>query len=218
MIQSNVINAAYSNGVKKLLFLGSSCIYPKFANQPIDEESLLTGKLEETNEPYAVAKIAGIKLCESFNRQYSVDYRSIMPTNLYGEGDNFHEINSHVIPGLIRRFHQAKENNLEYVKVWGTGKVLESFCMLRIWLPKSIFLMNLSDSIYYKIAQEMCSHINVGSGVEHSISELAKKVKETTGFKGKILFDSDKPDGTPRKLLNTKEIAKPRMEVGNRPR
>ncbi len=206
MIQSNVINAAYKNSVKKLLFLGSSCIYPKFANQPIKEEYLLTGKLEETNEAYAIAKIAGIKLCESFNRQYDVDYRSIMPTNLYGEGDNFHEKNSHVIPGLIRRFHQAKEDNCKYVKVWGTGKAFREFLHVDDMASASIHIMNLSKINFCKIAPEMCSHINIGTGVEHKISELAEKIKETVGFKGKIIFDTDKPDGTPRKLLNIKKL------------
>ena len=210
MIQNNVIHNAFLGGVKKLLFLGSSCIYPLKAHQPIKEEELLTGKLEKTNEPYAIAKIAGIKMCESYNRQYSkshgIDYRCIMPTNLYGPGDNYHPENSHVIPGLIYRFHQAKINNSLKVTIWGTGTPKREFLYVDDMARASIFLMNIDKKIYTNHTSPMCSHINVGSGIDLSIEELAKTIKEVVGFKGEICFDPTKPDGSPRKLLDIKLI------------
>ena len=210
MIETNLIHNAFLAGVKKLLFLGSSCIYPKNANQPMKEEELLTGKLEPTNEPYAVAKIAGIKLCESYNRQYSkshnIDYRCIMPTNLYGPGDNYHPENSHVIPGLIYRFHNAKINNLQNVTIWGTGKAKREFLHVDDMARASIHIMNVEKKIYDKQTTEMCSHINVGSGKDLTIKELAEIIKEVVGFKGNINFDTNKPDGTKRKLLDCKRL------------
>jgi len=212
MIQTNVIHSAFLNGVKKLLFLGSSCIYPKYANQPMKEEELLTGKLEPTNEPYAIAKIAGIKMCESYNRQYGkshgIDYRSIMPTNLYGPGDNYHPEKSHVIPGLIYRFHKAKISNLESVTIWGTGTPKREFLYVDDLAQASIHVMNLDKKIYDKQISSESSHINVGSGKELSIKELAETIKEVVNFKGKINFDSNKPDGSSRKLLNSERINK----------
>lgn len=209
MIQSNVIHNAFLNNVKKLLFLGSSCIYPKYANQPIKEEDLLTGKLEETNEPYAIAKIAGIKMCESYNRQYGkshgIDYRSIMPTNLYGPGDNYHPDNSHVIPGLINRFHKAKINNLSNIKIWGTGKPKREFLYVDDMARASVYLMNIDKKTYYN-SHSGCSYINVGSGEEITIKNLAETIAEVIGFKGNIDFDPTKPDGSPRKLLDSKLI------------
>jgi GDP-L-fucose synthase len=209
-IQLNVINSAFESGVKKLLFLGSSCIYPKYSKQPMNEEYLLTGTLEPTNEPYAISKILGIKLCESYNRQYGkshgVDYRSIMPTNLYGPGDNYHPENSHVIPGLIYRFHEAKINNLPKVSIWGTGKPKREFLYVNDMAEASIKLMNLEKNLYEKFTKPMCSHINVGSGIELSIKELALTIKQVVGFKGEIDFDKTKPDGISRKLLNSKKI------------
>tara|TARA_X000000950_G_scaffold125538_1_gene157216 strand:- start:129 stop:1085 length:957 start_codon:yes stop_codon:yes gene_type:complete len=206
MIQNNVIHNAFLNGVKKLLFLGSSCIYPKNTKQPMKEEQLLSGKLEETNEPYAIAKIAGIKLCESYNRQYeeshNIDYRCIMPTNLYGPGDNYHPENSHVIPGLIYRFHEAKINSLPEVTIWGSGKPKREFLYVDDMARASIHLMSLDKKIYNKHTSSMCSHVNVGSGIELSIKELSQIIKEIVGFKGKIIFDLDKPDGALRKFLN----------------
>jgi GDP-L-fucose synthase len=208
MIQNNVIHNAFLGGVKKLLFLGSSCIYPLKAHQPIKEEELLTGKLEKTNEPYAIAKIAGIKMCESYNRQYSkshgIDYRCIMPTNLYGPEDNYHPENSHVIPGLIYRFHQAKINNLLKVSIWGTGTPKRDFLYVDDMARASIYLMNIDKKIYTDHTSPMCSHVNVGSGIDLSIEELAKTIKEVVGFKGEIFFDPTKPDGSPRKLLDIK--------------
>ena len=210
MIQSNIIHSAFLNGIKKLLFLGSSCIYPKNSNQPMKEEELLTGKLELTNEPYAISKIAGIKMCESYNRQYrnshGIDYRSIMPTNLYGPGDNYHPENSHVIPGLIYRFHQAKLNNLPSVTIWGTGKPRREFLYVDDMAKACIYLMNLDKKIYDKHVFPRCSHVNVGSGVDITIKEVAETIKEVIGFKGKINFDHSKPDGTHRKLLDSKLI------------
>ena len=210
MIQNNVIHGAFLGGVKKLLFLGSSCIYPKNANQPVKENELLSGKLEPTNEPYAVAKIAGIKMCESYNRQYSlshgIDYRSIMPTNLYGPGDNYHPENSHVIPGLIYRFHDAKINNLESVTVWGTGTPRREFLYVDDMARASIYLMNIDKKIYDEETSLMCSHVNVGSGKELTIKELAATIKEIVGFKGNINFDQSKPDGISRKFLDSKRI------------
>lgn len=210
MIQNNVIHNAFLSGVKKLLFLGSSCIYPKDANQPMREEELLTGKLEPTNESYAIAKIAGIKMCESYNRQYgkshNIDYRSIMPTNLYGPGDNYHPENSHVIPALIYRFHEAKINNLPNVTIWGTGTPKREFLYVDDMAKASIHLMNLDKNIYDKQTSSMCSHINVGSGKDLAIKELAEIIKEVLGFKGGINFDPTKPDGISKKLLDSKLI------------
>jgi GDP-L-fucose synthase len=210
MIQNNVIHGAFLNGVKKLLFLGSSCIYPKNFNQPMKEEDLLAGKLEETNEPYAVAKIAGIKMCESYNRQYGkrhgIDYRSIMPTNLYGPGDNYHPQNSHVIPALIFRFHKAKVNNLPKVIIWGTGTAKREFLYVDDLAKASIFLMNLDKKIYDKQVDPMRSFLNVGSGQEISIKKLAETIKEVIGFKGEIKFDHSKPDGNLRKLIDSQRI------------
>tara|TARA_B100000767_G_scaffold274481_1_gene307581 strand:+ start:2295 stop:3251 length:957 start_codon:yes stop_codon:yes gene_type:complete len=212
MIEMNVIHNAFLSGVKKLLFLGSSCIYPKNTTQPIKEEELLNGKLEPTNEPYAVAKIAGIKICESYNRQFakshSIDYRSLMPTNLYGPGDNYHPVNSHVIPGLLYRFHEAKINNLPKVTIWGTGKPKREFLFVDDMARASIHLMNIDKETYDKHTLSMCSHINVGSGKNLTIKELAEIIKEVVGFKGEIQFDSSKPDGNPRKFLDSEKIKK----------
>ena len=210
MIQTNIINCAFLNEVKKLLFLGSSCIYPKKASQPIKEDELLTGKLELTNESYAVAKIAGIKMCESYNHQYGkshgIDYRSIMPTNLYGPGDNYHPQNSHVIPGLIYRFHQAKIKNLPEVTVWGTGTPRREFLYVDDMAKASIYLMNIDKKIYTKHTSPTCSHVNVGSEKDITIKELAETIKEIISYKGKINFDTTKPDGISRKLLDSKRI------------
>jgi GDP-L-fucose synthase len=212
MVQNNVIHSAFLNGVKKLLFLGSSCIYPKYANQPMKEDELLNGKLEPTNEPYAIAKIAGIKMCESYNRQYSkshgIDYRSILPTNLYGPGDNYHPDNSHVIPGLIYRFHDAKIKNLESVTIWGTGTPKREFLYVDDLAQASIHIMNLDKKILDEQLSSLSSHINVGSGKELTIKELAEIIKEVIGFKGRINFDVSKPDGSLRKLLNSERINK----------
>lgn len=209
MIQTNVIHYAFLNGVKKLLFLGSSCIYPKKANQPMTEKDLLNGKLEPTNEPYAIAKIAGIKMCESYNRQYGkshgIDYRSIMPTNLYGPGDNYHPENSHVIPGLINRFHKAKINNSPNVKIWGTGKPKREFLYVDDMAKACVLLMNTGKKNYYN-TQSVFSFMNVGSGEEVTIKELAETIADVIGFKGKISFDTTRPDGSPRKLLDSKLI------------
>ena len=210
MIEANVINAAFKNDVEKFLFLGSSCIYPKMAIQPMKEEALLTGLLEPTNEPYAIAKIAGIKLCESYNRQYGqshgVDYRSIMPTNLFGPGDNYHSLNSHVIPGLIKRFHEAKTHGFTSIVVWGTGKQKREFLYVDDLAEASIFLMNIQKTVYKKLTKPMLNHINIGSGQEIQISDLAKHVATIVGFKGKIIFDTTKPDGPPRKSLDSQII------------
>ena len=210
MIQSNVIHNTFLGGIKKLLFLGSSCIYPKNANQPMKEEELLNGKLEPTNEPYAIAKIAGIKMCESYNRQYSlshnIDFRSIMPTNLYGPGDSYHPENSHVIPGLIYRFHEAKIKNLPNVTVWGTGIPKREFLYVDDMARACIYLMNLEKKTYEEQTSFMRNHINVGSGEDLTIKELAETVKEVVGYKGKINFDSGKPDGTLRKFLDSERI------------
>jgi len=206
MIEANVINAAYQNGVKRLLFLGSSCIYPKAVEQPMREDALLTGILEPTNEPYALAKIAGIKLCESYNRQYGTDFRSVMPTNLYGEGDNFHPENSHVIPALIRRFHEAKLRGDNEVVVWGTGNAMREFLHVDDMAAASIFVLELDETTYKANTQEMLSHINVGTGVDCSIRELAETVKRVIGFEGELKFDATKPDGAPRKLLDVSRL------------
>tara|TARA_B100000886_G_scaffold329450_1_gene278827 strand:+ start:1387 stop:2346 length:960 start_codon:yes stop_codon:yes gene_type:complete len=207
-IESNIIHACHINNIKKILFLGSSCIYPRDSKQPIKEEYLLTGRLEKTNEPYAISKIAGIKLCESFNRQYNRDYRSIMPTNLYGPNDNFHETNSHVIPALLRRFHEAKQKKLKTVTVWGTGKPLREFLHVDDLADASIFVMNLEKNIIDKYIEPMQSHINVGTGVDCSIKLLTKKIAETVEFSGRIKWDTSKPDGTKRKLLDISLISK----------
>ena len=205
MIQNNVIHQSYKAGIKKLIFLGSSCIYPKFAKQPILEDELLNGYLEPTNEPYAIAKIAGIKMCESYNRQYGTDYRSVMPTNLYGPGDNYHPENSHVIPALIRRFHDAKINNLSKVIVWGTGSAKREFLFVDDMASASVYVMNLQP---LKHKNERVSHINVGSGNDISIKELTEIIAEIIGFSGEIVWDRSKPDGAPRKLMNVSQLTK----------
>lgn len=207
IIECNVIHAAHRSNVQKLLFLGSSCIYPKLAKQPINESELLQGRLEPTNEPYAIAKIAGIKLCESYNRQYGRDYRSVMPTNLYGENDNFHPENSHVIPALMRRFHEAKLANAAEVVVWGSGQPMREFLHVDDMALASIHVMELDSNIYRANTEPMLSHINVGSGVDHTIKQIAEKIAETVEFKGAIIFDNTKPDGTPRKLLNINRLS-----------
>ena len=206
-IQSNVIQAAFSAGVQKLLFLGSSCIYPQLAKQPMSEDCLLTGKLEPTNEPYAIAKIAGIKMCESYNRQYGVDYRCVMPTNLYGENDNFHPQNSHVIPAMMRRFHEAKLSASEKVVVWGTGKPMREFLYVDDMAAACVHVMNLShDKFVAVVPNPMCSHINVGTGRDITIAELATTMAKVVGFEGKIEFDTSKPDGAPRKLMDVSRL------------
>ncbi|ACQ93651.1 NAD-dependent epimerase/dehydratase [Tolumonas auensis DSM 9187] len=207
MIEANIIHAAHLSGVQKLLFLGSSCIYPKLAKQPITESELLQGTLEATNEPYAIAKIAGIKLCESYNRQYGRDYRSVMPTNLYGENDNFHPENSHVIPALLRRFHEAKLRGDAEVVVWGSGKPMREFLYVDDMAAASVHVMELDNATYQANTQPMLSHINVGTGVDCSIRELAETMAKVVGFTGQVVFDSTKPDGTPRKLLDVSRLA-----------
>jgi len=210
MVQANVIDAAFHNGVKRLLFLGSSCIYPRMAAQPMREDALLTGPLEATNEPYAVAKIAGIKLCESYNRQYGtshgIDYRSVMPTNLYGPGDNYHPENSHVIPALIRRFHEAKINNSASVTIWGTGTPRREFLYVEDMAAACVHTMNLDKAIYEAHTQPMLSHINVGYGDDITIADVAREIARTVGYQGRIEFDSSKPDGTPRKLMDSSRL------------
>ena len=206
MVQANVIDAAFRNGVQKLLFLGSSCIYPRLAPQPMSEDALLTGTLEPTNEPYAIAKIAGIKLCESYNRQYGVDYRSVMPTNLYGPGDNYHQENSHVIPGLIRRFHEAKISCAPNVTIWGTGSPRREFLYVDDMASASVYVMQLPKAKYEQYTQPMQSHINVGSGSDVTIAELAQAIAQTVGYTGQIEFDATKPDGTPRKWMDSKRL------------
>ena len=210
MVQNNVIHHAFLNGVKKLLFLGSSCIYPRLALQPMSEDALLTGKLEPTNEPYAIAKIAGIKMCESYNRQYSashgVDYRSVMPTNLYGPGDNYHPENSHVIPALIRRFHEAKVGNASEVVIWGTGIPRREFLYVDDMAAAALFVMELDKKIYVKHANSMLSHINVGFGSDVSIAELAQAISNVVGYQGKITFDPSRPDGSPRKWMSSSKL------------
>lgn len=208
MIECNIIHSSFKAGIKKLLFLGSSCIYPKLAAQPMRESALLTGTLEETNEPYAIAKIAGIKLCESYNRQYGVDYRSVMPTNLYGPHDNFHPENSHVIPALLRRFHEAKLNGDKKVIAWGSGKPMREFLHVDDMATASIYVMELANAAYSSNTQAMLSHINVGTGVDCTIRELVETVAKVTGFEGDIEFDTSKPDGAPRKLMNVERLAK----------
>ena len=210
MMEANVIHQAFANGVKKLLFLGSSCIYPKLASQPMSEAALLTGTLEPTNEPYAIAKIAGIKLCESYNRQYGdshgIDYRSVMPTNLYGPGDNYHPENSHVIPALIRRFHEAKLSNAPEVVIWGTGTPMREFLFVDDMAAASVFVMDLDKAIYDQHTEPMQSHINVGFGSDVTIAELAKVVGAAVGYQGAISFDSTKPDGAPRKWMDSSRL------------
>lgn len=210
MMEANVIHEAWRNGVQKLLFLGSSCIYPKFASQPIREDALLSGTLEPTNEPYAIAKIAGIKLCESYNRQYGeshgIDFRSVMPTNLYGSGDNYHPENSHVIPALIRRFHEAKISNSSSVTIWGSGTPYREFLFVEDMASACVHVMNLNKAIYKDYTQPMLSHINVGYGADITIRELAETIGKITGYKGKIEFDASKPDGTPRKLMDSSRL------------
>lgn len=205
-IEANIIQAAHQNNVQQLLFLGSSCIYPKMAEQPMREDALLTGTLEITNEPYAIAKIAGIKLCESYNRQYGRDYRSVMPTNLYGENDNFHPENSHVIPALIRRFHQAKLDNATKVYAWGTGKPMREFLYVDEMAAASVFVMNLDAETYQKETQPMLSHINVGTGIDCTIKELTETVAKVIGYQGDIHWDKTKPDGSPRKLMDVSRL------------
>lgn len=206
MVQANVIDAAYRNGVTKLLFLGSSCIYPKYAPQPMSESALLTGVLEPTNEPYAVAKIAGIKLCESYNRQYHVDFRSVMPTNLYGPGDNYHPENSHVIPALIRRFHEAKLANQSSVTIWGSGRPYREFLYVDDMAAACVHVMDLEKSIYDTHTSPMQSHINVGYGSDTTIAELAMTIAKVEEYRGEIFFDTSKPDGAPRKLMESKRL------------
>jgi len=206
MIQCNIINSAHEAGVQDLLFLGSSCIYPKLAEQPMSENALLTGTLEPTNEPYAIAKIAGIKLCESFNRQYGRNYRSVMPTNLYGENDNFHPENSHVIPALIRRFHEAKLEGKPEVVAWGSGKPMREFLHVDDMAAASIYVMQLDNATYEENTQPMLSHINVGTGVDCTIRELVETVAKVTAYEGNISFDATKPDGAPRKLMNVSRL------------
>ena len=218
MIEANVIDAAFRSGAKKLLFLGSSCIYPKLAPQPMAEDALLTGPLEATNEPYAVAKIAGIKLCESYNRQYGeshgLDYRSVMPTNLYGPGDNYHPENSHVIPALIHRFHEAKAQGAPEVAIWGTGTPRREFLYVDDMAAASVHVMNLAPEVYRLHTQPMLSHINVGGGDDITIADLARSIAATVGYTGRIGFDTRKPDGTPRKLMDSSRL----RHLGWRPR
>ena len=206
MIEANVIHAAHLSGVSRLLFLGSSCIYPKHAEQPMSEDALLTGVLEQTNEPYAVAKIAGIKLCESYNRQYGHDFRSVMPTNLYGPNDNFHPENSHVIPALIRRFHEATQNDQKEVVIWGSGEPLREFMHVDDMASACLHIMELELSTYTENTQPLLSHINVGVGSDCTIRELAETIANVTGFRGKLSFDASKPDGAPRKLMSTNRL------------
>ena len=222
MMEANVIHQAFISGVKKLLFLGSSCIYPKLADQPMREDALLTGKLEPTNEPYAIAKIAGIKLCESYNRQYGqshgIDYRSVMPTNLYGPGDNYHPENSHVIPALIRRFHEAKINNAPEVVIWGTGTPMREFLYVDDMAAASVFVLDLEKTIYDQNVDPMQSQINVGYGSDISIIELSKLISKVIGYQGVITLDSSKPDGSPKKLMDSSLINrlnwKPEIPLG----
>lgn len=206
MIETNVIHSAYKNKIRRLLFLGSSCVYPKSAKQPMEESALLTDVLEPTNEPYAIAKISGIKLCESYNRQYGTDYRSVMPTNLYGINDNFHPENSHVIPCLMRRIHQAKINNQSEVTVWGTGKVMREFMYVDDMAEASLFVLELDYNNYQANIRPTLSHINIGTGIDISIRELAQAMCNIIGYQGKLLFDTTKPDGPTKKLLNISRL------------
>lgn len=206
MIESNIIHSAHQAGIQQLLFLGSSCIYPKFAEQPMREDALLTGQLEPTNEPYAIAKIAGIKLCESYNRQFGRDFRSVMPTNLYGPNDNFHPDNSHVIPALLRRFHEAKERKDASVTAWGSGSPMREFLYVDDMAAASAFVMNLDVDTYKQHTQPMLSHINVGTGVDCTIKELTETVAKVVGFEGRIEWDTSKPDGALRKLMDVSRL------------
>lgn len=206
MMEANIIHQAWAVGCNELLFLGSSCIYPKFAEQPMQESALLTGILESTNEPYAIAKIAGIKLCESYNRQYGTDYRSVMPTNLYGENDNFHLENSHVIPAMIRKFHDAKVAGAATVTLWGTGKAMREFLHVNDMAAASLHVLNLPQAAYQAVTEPMLSHINVGTGVDVTIKQLAETIQKVVGFNGDIVWDSSKPDGTPRKLMDSAKL------------
>lgn len=219
MIEANVVHQAYAAGVRKLLFLGSSCIYPRAVAQPMREDALLTGILEPTNEPYAIAKIAGIKLCESYNRQYGTDYRSVMPTNLYGPGDNFHPENSHVMPALIRRFHEAVRDGARQVVIWGTGTPKREFLHVDDMAEASLFVLDLPAEQYQANTEPMLSHINVGYGEDVTIRELAELVAQVTGFRGKIAFDASKPDGTMRKLMDSGRLTamgwKPRVALAD---
>ncbi len=208
MIECNVIHQAFAAGVRRLLQLGSSCIYPREAAQPMREDALLTGVLEPTNEPYAVAKIAGIKLCESYNRQHGTDYRSVMPTNLYGPGDNFHPENSHVLPALIRRFHQAVQDGADEVVIWGSGRPMREFLHVDDMAAASLFVLDLAPATYAAETQPMLSHINVGSGTDVSIADLARIIARVTGFAGRLRFDTGKPDGTMRKLMDVSRLAR----------
>ncbi|OAI00287.1 GDP-fucose synthetase [Methylomonas methanica] len=206
MMEANVVHQAWQVGCKNLLFLGSSCIYPKFAEQPMQESALLAGVLESTNEPYAISKIAGIKLCESYNRQYGVDYRSVMPTNLYGENDNFHLENSHVIPALIRKFHDAKVSNSPAVSVWGTGKAMREFLHVEDMAAACLHVMALDKEQYQSCTEPMLSHLNVGTGEDVTVRELAETIQDVVGYQGRISWDSSKPDGTPRKLMDISKL------------
>ena len=206
MIEANIIHQAWQVRCRQLLFLGSSCIYPKFAEQPMQESALLTGILEASNEPYAIAKIAGIKLCESYNRQYGTDYRSVMPTNLYGQNDNFHLENSHVIPALIRKFHEAKINDADSVSVWGTGKAMREFLHVDDMAAACLHVMNLDKDKYQSVTEPMLTHLNVGTGTDVTLRELAETIGSVVGFKGAISWDSSKPDGTPRKLMDSSKL------------
>jgi nucleoside-diphosphate-sugar epimerase len=208
MIQANVIHQAFAAGVSRLLFLGSSCIYPRHADQPMREDALLTGVLEPTNEPYAIAKIAGIKLCESYNRQYGIDFRSVMPTNLYGPGDNFHPENSHVLPALIRRFHEARAQGRDEVVIWGTGRPMREFLHVDDMAEASLFVLDLPKEIYSQNTQPMLSHINVGTGEDVTIAKVAQIIAEVTGYEGHIAFDPSRPDGAPRKLMDVSRLAR----------
>jgi len=214
MVQANVVHEAWRNGVQKLLFLGSSCIYPRLAPQPISEDYLMGGMLEPTNEPYAMAKIAGIKLCESYNRQYGTDYRSVMPTNLYGPGDNYHPENSHVIPALVRRFHEARLADAPEVVIWGSGKPMREFLYVDDMAAASVHVMNLDRAVYAAATDPMHSHINVGTGEDVTIAELAQLVGEVVGYRGRIRFDTGKPDGTPRKLLDVSKLKQLGWQAG----
>lgn len=208
MMECNIVHQAHMAGVRRMLFLGSSCIYPRDAPQPMREDALLTGTLEATNEPYAIAKIAGIKLCESYNRQYGTDYRAVMPTNLYGPGDNFHSANSHVLPALIRRFHEAAEADADEVVVWGSGKPRREFLHVDDMADAALFVFNLDEAVYRSETQPMLSHINIGAGQDISIADLAALVAKVTGFKGSIRLDASKPDGAPRKLMDVSRLAR----------
>ena len=218
MVETNVIHEAWRAGVKKLLFLGSSCIYPRMALQPMAENMLLTGTLEPTNEPYAIAKIAGVKLCKSYNRQHGTDYRSVMPTNLYGPGDNYHPENSHVIPGLLRRFHEAKQSASPEVLIWGTGAPMREFLYVDDMAEACLHIMELDNETYARNTQPMLSHINIGTGEDLAIRDLAKAIGNVVGYRGRIVFDTSKPDGTPRKLMDVSRMKslgwRPKVELG----